>query len=438
MNSNKKYLYVLNLLLVIIFMFITLREYRKYDYSLDGSFSKDILINDVMNKLPNDDLDNNFLSWIYDNYHDNSLLKLKKILDNNAYSSDVWHDITGKSYIVLRDLYENKYLDNNRVKIINDNAHTMSFVGDVSLADNWYIMPKYDERGRGILGIIDNELLDIMKSSSWMVVNNEFTVSNRGERMPGKYYTFRASPQRLSIYEELGVDLVTLANNHVYDFGKDAFYDMLDSFNEYNIPYIGAGRNIKEAMEPYYLIINGYKIAFINATRAEKIILTPEAGENDGGVFRCYDPSSLIKLISDVKKDSDFVITLIHWGREDSHYLEDVQTETAKLYIDAGADVIIGSHAHVLQGIEFYKDKPIIYNLGDFIFNNETKDTGIFQIKLNDDGNMTYYFIPAIQKEEYTSILKGNEKQRVINDLNTWSINAVIDDGGQILKKQHN
>ena len=438
MNSNKKYLYVLYLLLVIIFMSITLREYRKYNYSLDSSFSKDILINDVMNKLPNDELDKNFLSWIYDNYHDNSLLKLKKILDNNAYSFDVWHDITGKSYIVLRDLYENRYLDNNRVKIINDNAYMMSFVGDVSLADNWYIMPKYDERGRGILGIIDNELLDIMKSSSWMVVNNEFTVSNRGERMPGKYYTFRASPQRLSIYEELGVDLVTLANNHVYDFGKDAFYDMLDSFNEYNIPYIGAGRNIKEAMEPYYLIINGYKIAFINATRAEKIILTPEAGENDGGVFRCYDPSSLIKLISDIKKDSDFVITLIHWGREDSHYLEDVQTETAKLYIDAGADVIIGSHVHVLQGIEFYKDKPIIYNLGDFIFNNETKDTGIFQIKLNNDGNMTYYFIPAIQKEEYTSILKGNEKQRVINDLNSWSINAVIDDGGQILKKQHN
>ena len=438
MNSNKKYLYVLYLLLVIIFMSITLREYRKYNYSLDSSFSKDILINDVMNKLPNDELDKNFLSWIYDNYHDNSLLKLKKILDNNAYSSDVWHDITGKSYIVLRDLYENRYLDNNRVKIINDNAYMMSFVGDVSLADNWYIMPKYDERGRGILGIIDNELLDIMKSSSWMVVNNEFTVSNRGERMPGKYYTFRASPQRLSIYEELGVDLVTLANNHVYDFGKDAFYDMLDSFNEYNIPYIGAGRNIKEAMEPYYLILNGYKIAFINATRAEKIILTPEAGDNDGGVFRCYDPSSLIKLISDVKKDSDFVITLIHWGREDSHYLEDVQTEAAKLYIDAGADVIIGSHAHVLQEIEFYKDKPIIYNLGDFIFNNETKDTGIFQIKLNNDGNMTYYFIPAIQKEEYTSILKGNEKQRVINDLNTWSINAVIDDGGQILKKQHN
>ena len=298
---------------------------------------------------------------------------------------------------------------------------------DITLADGTVL--NYDESRISIGGFTRDT------STS---VNNEFTVSNRGEKMPGKYYTFRASPQRLSIYEELGVDLVTLANNHVYDFGKDAFYDMLDSFNEYNIPYIGAGRNIKEAMEPYYLIINGYKIAFINATRAEKIILTPEAGENDGGVFRCYDPSSLIKLISDVKKDSDFVITLIHWGREDSHYLEDVQTETAKLYIDAGADVIIGSHAHVLQGIEFYKDKPIIYNLGDFIFNNETKDTGIFQIKLNNDGNMTYYFIPAIQKEEYTSILKGNEKQRVINDLNSWSINAVIDDGGQILKKQHN
>ena len=79
-----------------------------------------------------------------------------------------------------------------------------------------------------------------------MVANSEFTVSNRGTKMAGKQYTFRAKPERLTIYDEMGVDLVTLANNHVYDFGRDAFLDMLDSFDKYEIPRIGAGKNIEE------------------------------------------------------------------------------------------------------------------------------------------------------------------------------------------------
>ena len=253
--------------------------------------------------------------------------------------------------------------------------------------------------------------------------------------MPNKYYTFRASPKRIPIYNEMGADLLTLANNHVYDFGKDAFYDMLDSLNEYKIPYIGAGKNIDEAKKPYYFVLNGYKIAFINATRAEKYILTPEATENDGGVFRCYDPEPLKELISEVKKGSDYVITLIHWGKEDSHELEQVQIDTSKIYIDAGADVIVGTHAHVLQGIDYYNHKPIIYNLGDFIFNDETKDTGIFQIKVNDNGNMDYYFIPAKEENEYTKLLYDDEKQRVINNMNSWSGNASINKEGKITEK---
>ena len=326
----------------------------------------------------------------------------------------------------------------DNVKIIDKKeTSTISFIGDVSLADNWYIMPKYDERKKGIYGILSEQTVDIMKKSDIMIANSEFTVSDKGEKMPGKYYTFRASPQRLKIYEEMGVDLVTLANNHVYDFGKTAFYDMIDSLNEYKIPYIGAGKNIEEAKKPYYFIINGYKIAFINATRAEKLILTPEATETEGGVFRCYDPTALTNLITETKKTSDYVITLIHWGKEDSHELEEVQKETSKTYIDAGADAIIGSHAHVLQGIEIYKEKPIIYNLGDFIFNNETKDTGIFQIKLNNDGNMEYYFIPAYEQNEYTKILEGEEKARVIKQMNSWSINITIDENGKINKNNN-
>ena len=416
------------IVIVVIMICLVIFGVRLYDNRL----GKDSVIDKIVSKI-DDKTDRDFLLWIENKYGSNIIVEISKYLDDNSYSKDLWHQFTGLSYIVLMDMYNNEYDTMDNIKIIEgENDGVISFVGDVSLADNWYIMPKYDLRGKGIYGILSKEVVDIMTSSEIMIPNSEFTVSNRGEKMPGKMYTFRARPDRLAIYDEMGVDLVTLANNHVYDFGEDAFNDMLDSFKKYKIPYIGAGKNIDEAKRPYYYILNGYKIGFVNATRAEKTILTPEATDDTGGVFRCYDPSGLVDLIKDVKSKSDYVITLVHWGREDSHELEDVQKTTGKLYIDSGSDAIIGTHAHYLQGIEFYKDKPIVYNLGDFIFNNETKDTGIFQIKLNNNGKMDYYFIPAIEKDEYTELLSGNERMRVINDMNRWSINAKIDNDGKI------
>ena len=429
---NKKILIVL---IIIIIVFIALK-YKLPTELKTKNDKKDALITYILDNTDDELITKDFLNYIADNYKISTLESLKDHLENETYNKDTWHEITGNSFLVLNDLYQKKYDEMNNVKIIDKQGETtISFVGDVSLADNWYIAPKYDERKKGIYGILSEDIVNIMKNSDIMVANSEFTISTRGERIPGKAYTFRASPERISIYNEMGVDLLTLANNHVYDFGKTAFNDMIDSLNEYKMPYIGAGKNIDEAKKPYYFILNGYKIAFVNATRAEKIILTPEATATSSGVFRCYDPTNFKNLISEVKKESDYVIALIHWGREDSHQLEQVQIDTAKTYIDAGADAIIGTHAHFLQGMSFYNHKPIIYNLGDFIFNNESKDTGIFQIKLSDNGEMSYYFIPAYEANEYTKLLTGNEKVRVINNINSWSTNAKLDSDGELKEK---
>jgi poly-gamma-glutamate synthesis protein (capsule biosynthesis protein) len=334
--------------------------------------------------------------------------------------------------IKLREKY-----GKNTVKIIEtkDNI-TLDFVGDVSLADNWYIAPKYDSRG-GISGILGDSMLEEMKSATVMVANSEFTVSNRGTKMSGKTYTFRAKPERLKIYDEMGVDLVSLANNHVYDFGKDAFMDMLDSFEEYEIPHVGAGRNLDEAKTPFFFIINSKSYAFFGTTRAEKNILTPGATKNSEGVFRCYDPTEAINLIKELheNKDVDYIIPMVHFGRENSHELEDVQVSTAKKFIDAGADIIIGHHAHVLQGFEFYKDKLIVYNLGNFLFNEASVDTMLFQLQMDDSGKMSYKVFPALQQNEKTSLVNGAKKSQIIQDLNSWSVNAKIDSTGKIEKK---
>lgn len=314
---------------------------------------------------------------------------------------------------------------------------TVSIVGDISLADNWSVMPAYDARGLGVDGILSAEALDIMRGSDLMVANSEFTVSNRGSAIPGKAYTFRANPDRLSIYDDMGVDLVTLANNHVYDFQGDAFNDMLDAFVQRNMPHIGAGHNLEEAKKAYYYKApSGQTIAFVNASRAEKWgIDTPGATETTGGILLCYDTAHFVDAIKTAKANSDIVVAIIHWGTESSHVLEQVQIDTAKEYIDAGADMIVGGHAHTLQGIDFYNGKPIIYNLGDYIFNDMSEPTAIFQFKLSPEGELKYYFIVGWQENMYTRILSGEERQNLVNQVESWSPNITITEDNEIVLK---
>ncbi len=420
--ENKRFL------LIIILLLCTSCSFDTKDNSDDRK-----IIDSIVSY--NSEIDKNFLEYVYNEYGRDSLIKIEESLKNDNYSNSVWHDITGNSFIVLNDLFNDRYKNIDNVKVFGtkDNVN-ISFVGDISLADNFDIIPYYDSRGNGVYGILSTEVVDRMKRSDIMVANNEFAITNNDIKI-SKLYNFKANPERINIYKEMGIDLVSTANNHVYDYGEEGLLDTIKYLDEYDIPNVGAGRNIDEAKRAYYFIAGGYKFSFISATRAEKYVVTPNAGENTPGVFWCYDPSLLIETIKEEKKKSDYVIVLIHWGREDSHLLEDVQKETGKIYIDAGADFIIGAHAHVLQGFEFYNNKLIAYNLGDFIFNRETKDTGILSIFIDKNGNISYEFIPCKQDNFKTSMLSGNEKVRVLNDMRSYSINTIIDDNGKFYSK---
>ena len=428
--KNKVVIFLILVLMIVLAIFFLIEDKPKEKKVIKEPTIS--LKEQVLNKIPEED--SAFINWLDLNYKD-SMKNILSLFKNNTYNKDMWHQVTGYSYIVLKDLYEKKYDSLNNVKILDNKTNTISIVGDISLADNWKIMPKYDTVGN-VSGILSDEVVDIMRKSDVMIANSEFTVSDRGTPMRGKQYTFRANPKRLSIYDEMGIDMVTLANNHVYDYGKDAFLDMLTAFEEKGLPHIGAGRNLEEAMKPYYFIIGGYKFAFVNATRAEKYILTPGATETSEGVFRCYDPTNMINLIKELRPNNDYVVAIIHYGWEDHHELEQVQIDSSHMYIDAGADIVVGHHAHTLQGVEFYNHKPIIYNLGDFIFSNNTDDTVIFQMILQEDKNFIYKMIPGIHKNCYTSLHTGEEKQRVINNINSWSINAHLTEDGQILENE--
>ena len=165
----------------------------KLKENIEQNDSSTNYIDILYNELKEKGIDKEFLVFIDNNYN-NALEKISNILKKEDYSKGIWHKVTGYSYLVLNDLYNHEYENMDNIKIIESKSDdsTLSFVGDISLADNWYIMPKYDERNQGVEGILSKDVLEIMTKSDLMVANSEFTVSNRGKPMEGKLYTFRA------------------------------------------------------------------------------------------------------------------------------------------------------------------------------------------------------------------------------------------------------
>lgn len=317
---------------------------------------------------------------------------------------------------------------------------TICYAGDISLADDACTTQRLLSSENGIYDCISPELIAIMQEADITCVNSEFCFSTNGSPLKGKAYTFRADPSRVSVYTEMGVDVVTLANNHVYDYGEQAMLDTLTTFEDAGIAYFGAGRNLEEAMKPVYYEIDGKTIALVGASRAEKYKMTPQATEDSVGILRCYDTELFLEVIQEADANADFVIAYVHWGTEYSTVLEKVQLSTGKEYLDAGADVIIGAHSHCLQGMEYYDGKPIVYSMGNFWFNTKTLDTMLIQVRFygNDEGgDVEVSVVPAIQKNSKTTILtEESEIEKLYSYLEEISVNVEIDEDGIIKQKQ--
>ena len=279
-----------------------------------------------------------------------------------------------------------------------------------------------------------------MKDADIFMLNNEFCYSERGTPIEGKKYAFRSKPSNVTILADMGADIVSLANNHAYDWGPDALSDTVDVLNNAKVPFVGAGKDIYEAMRPVYFKANGKTISFVSATQIERLGNpdTKEATENSPGVLRTLDPEKACRVIQNAKENSDFCVMYVHWGSENTDLVEASQRELAKKYVESGVDLIIGDHSHCLQGIDYIEDVPVFYSLGNYWFNSKTVDTGIAEVVLStkkeDDANQdnTVYiksvrFIPAIQRNFSTSSVDDSEKERILSYLQGISNYAEID-----------
>ena len=380
-----------------------------------------------------------FAEWLLAAYEMEQLeqVNLSEDIDRQLY------DITGKSLHVLRDTSLGYLEDENTarehyifIKDDNDAVVDLAFTGDICLTENGYVIDHYDDLGGDIRLCLSEEIIDRLNQADISMVNHEYPVSERGTALEGKYYTVRAAPKREIILQQMGIDIVSLANNHIYDFGADAFYDTLNALEHAQIPYVGAGADMEEASRPVYFIVEGIKVGFVSANRSEKYIFTPEAGENSPGVVRMYDTAMMNNIIMEAREQCDYLIAYVHWGTEDSKYYEVYQTDIAQEFFDSGADAVIGSHPHVLQGIGYVDGKPVVYSMGDFWFNGETKYTTVVSMEVTIDGLMELSVLPCIQEKYETHFISEESGQKAFYEyLRELSPDAVIDENGIVTEK---
>ena len=358
----------------------------------------------------------------------------EKAEDHNTVSEDADESRYGAQ------LAEEEYCEENRIyampTILADEI-TLAFAGDVSFAEEYTNMEVLRQRGGDIRDCFDEFLLKEIQDADIFMLNNEFPYTDRGTPKEGKTYTFRAHPESVKHLYDMGIDIVSVANNHVYDYGEVSLLDTLTTLEEAAMPYVGAGRNMVEAVKPVYFIANDYKIAYVSATQIEQGDYpdTKGAGKNSAGVFRCWNPEKLYGVVADAKENSDFVVVYIHWGTELSETLHWAQTDQAAGLVEAGADLIIGDHPHCLQEIAYIDDVPVVYSMGNFWFNSKTQDTGLFKVTIDETGIKSLQFVPAIQSNCSTNIASDSDSSRILNYIQSLSPTVTIDNQGYITKR---
>ena len=250
--------------------------------------------------------------------------------------------------------------------------------------------------------------------------------------MEDKQYTFRGRPEVLKVLKDNNFTAVSIANNHVLDFGHDAFLDTLDNLKKYELLYAGGGRNREEADKGIIIEKNGIKVGFLAFTKVVPVVEW-YAGKNKPGIvgaYKAHEPQ-FVKAIQHIKKNCDVLVVSVHWGKEASIEIRDEERYIGCSMIDAGADIIMGHHPHVVQGMEIYKGKPIFYSLGNFIFTQSKLDisnkTIMAIVTVDDKANITdIEVIPGNIANGRPMPMEGPEKEKFIKYFNSLNVNYEI------------
>ncbi|WP_059054254.1 CapA family protein [Paenibacillus senegalimassiliensis] len=276
---------------------------------------------------------------------------------------------------------------------------------------------------------------ELFEQDDLTLLNLETPVTEGGQPAENKTYVFKSPTRALAPMAKAGVDAVGLANNHILDQGISGLKDTLKALKEHDIAYAGAGHDAKDAYAPVYLERKGIKVALLSFSR-----VVPEstwvAGANHAGVASAYTPKRALEEIRTAKENADLVLVMSHWGKERTTVLEDHQQELAHAYIDAGADLVIGSHPHVMQGLEQYQGKWIVYSTGNFIFTKskdpKTWETAVFSAVFTKEGECSLRLIPYRTELGQPVLMNAEDGGKLLREIAEMSPGVRIADTGEV------
>lgn len=265
-------------------------------------------------------------------------------------------------YQIIRDYLKESFQKNPPL------ATKMTFVGDIMLA-RW-VGKRMDEYG---YDYPFSQTTELFSESDLNIANLESPFSTTGPyNQLGM--VFRANPKGAESLKNAGINIVNLANNHFGNASQDGMETTFDLLNEKEISYFGAGNNSQESHQPLVKEINGIKFAFLGYSDSSVTPSSYASGDNRPGL-NLDNTEQMKQDVAKAKEKADFVVVSIHLGSEYQHSPNQHQIDFAHSAIDAGADFIYGHHPHVVQSIEVYNNKPIFYSLGNYIFDQTTKET---------------------------------------------------------------
>jgi poly-gamma-glutamate synthesis protein (capsule biosynthesis protein) len=311
----------------------------------------------------------------------------------------------------------------------------LSFVGDILLGE--YVGTLMADQGFAYPYV--HARADLHRAD--VTVGNLETAVTDPKPKPGlKPYEFRSDPATIPAFAEAGFDLVNLANNHTMDFGADGLRDTMNHLLANSILHVGAGENADGAYKAVFVQKNDIRMAFLGFSR-----VIPngnwKAGPEKIGLAETYDYRRPIQAIETASRNADVVIVLVHWGEERATAHDPIkQGELGRRFIDAGADLVIGTHPHILQGFEYYKDRWIAYSLGNFIFTKSTNpltyESGILDAMCEKSGACALNFKPYAVVTPQPQQMAAKQSQRLFQHLSSISVGAMVTDSGAVLPTQ--
>lgn len=262
---------------------------------------------------------------------------------------------------------------------------TVAFGGDVHFEGQ--LRARLDAAPDTAVGPIAQTL----RAADLAMINLETAITAGGTPAP-KQFVFRAPPSAFRALKSAGVDVVTMANNHGMDYGETGLRDSLATARQAGFPVVGIGGNAAEAYRPWTTTVRGNKVAIIGATQVldDNLIQAWTATDAKPGLASAKNAPRLVQAVQEARKDADIVIVNLHWGQELNACPTDVQKQLAAQLAGAGADAIVGSHAHVLLAGGYLrgKGKYVHYGLGNFLFYNagpKTGQTGVLTLTFEPD-----------------------------------------------------